>query len=250
MIIKKTFVLLFALAFLLLVSRASAAEGEANDTLPSEARIYLAVNENENQAAPGWTVGAFIENAPLIYGADIRLTFDAAVLEVVDADESQEGVQVAHGELLDATAGFVLRNKADNESGVINYVLALLNPAPPVAGDGLLTQVTFRAKGAGQTTVRIAKGQFGTQTGEVIDPTLVDDVTFDVVFNESTQTLEVAVEAPQAESEEALEGAPIGSESEASEAPSTTLILLLGLVGGSVVVLGGQFVLSRLRQRS
>lgn len=241
MIIKKGFLLLFALAFLQLVSSASAAEGEA--------RIYLAVNEN--QAAQGWTVGALIENAPLIYGADIRLTFDPAVLEVVDADESQEGVQVTHGELFDATQGFVLRNQADNESGVINYVLALLNPAPPVEGDGLLTQVTFRAKGTGQTTVRIAKGQFGTQRGEVIDPTLVDDITFDVVFNESTQTLEVAVEAPQAESEEQEPPeAPEASPIEPDSPSTTTLILLLGLVGGGVVVLGGQFVLSRLRRRS
>jgi hypothetical protein len=51
---------------------------------------------------------------------------------VVDADESQEGIQVTHGTFLDHSKGFVLRNQADNQSGVVDYVLALLNPAPPL----------------------------------------------------------------------------------------------------------------------
>ncbi len=245
MSLKKTFIFIFPLAFLLLITNTFAAEGES--------RIYLTVDDN--QSAQEKTISAFIENAPLIYGADIRLTFDPAILEVVDADESQQGTQVTHGNFLDYSKGFVLRNQADNQSGVVDYVLALLNPAPPVEGNGLLTQVTFRAKGEGQTTVRIEKGQFGTQKGEVIDPTLRDDVTFEVAFDSATESFEVQVEAPEAETEAPEPEAE--AESEAIVLPivtepegfSTITLLLMGLVGGAVVVLGGQALLFGLRRR-
>jgi hypothetical protein len=117
----------------------------------------------------------------------------------------------------------------------------------------LLTQVTFRAKGAGQTTVRIEKGQFGTQKGEGIDridPTLRDDVTFDVAFDSSSESFEVQVEAPQPEPEaEAEEAVTIVSPTDMlPEGFSTTTLLLMGLIGGGVVVLGGQFLLFGLRR--
>jgi hypothetical protein len=53
-----------------LVSNIFAAEGEA--------RIYLTLSDSSS--AQEKTISAFIKNAPLIYGADIRLTFDPAVL--------------------------------------------------------------------------------------------------------------------------------------------------------------------------
>lgn len=243
MIIKKGFWLWLAVGCFLLVAQVAAAEGEA--------RIFLTVDENSE--LQGWTVSAFIEKSPQIYGADMRLTFDPGVLKVVDSDTTQDGVQVGHGKFLDATQGFVLRNQADNENGVIDYVLALLNPAPPVEGDGLLAQVTFQANGEGETTVRFEKGQFGTQKGEVIDPQLVDDVTFSVKLNESTQVLEVETEA--------ISEVPSDSETP-SDSEGSTLVLgeeyeqemmwwvVLGVFGGGGLLLMFQFVLGRLRSRS
>ena len=144
-----------------------------------ESGVYLTVEgaptSNEH------TVSVFVEGISPVYGADIRVAFDPNVLEVVDADEATpETIEVIHGDFLTADPDFVLRNQANNQTGQIEYALVLVNPAPPVQGDGLLAKITFRARASAQTEVKLTQAQFGTREGEVIQPALADPVQFNV----------------------------------------------------------------------
>ena len=93
-------------------------------------------------------------------------------MEVVDANESQAGIQFVPGNFIDPKKSFIVQNSVNNQSGTIDYALSLLNPAPPVNGNGELFQVIFRAKAEGQTTILITQGMFGAQSGETISPDL------------------------------------------------------------------------------
>ncbi len=161
--VTSMFILLFTLALSVLSVSAQAESG---------GRLRPAVNDSSLVVGQEVTVDVLVEDAPLIYGVDVWVTFDPNLLEVVDADESQDGVQFESGDFLDPEQSFVLQNHASNETGTIDYALALFNPAPPVQGDGLLARITFRAKAEGQTTISIAEGLFGTQTGETVAPLL------------------------------------------------------------------------------
>jgi hypothetical protein len=157
--IKKIMILIVSVALLVLPAIASAA---------GEPRLQLSVEKLNVVVGQEISVALWVENAPLIYGVESHLVFDPAALEVVSLE---------HGDFLSpdpANEAFILQNQADNEAGTLDYALALLNPAPPVEGDGLLASITFQAKADGSTTIQIKEALFGTQTGEEIVPVVQD----------------------------------------------------------------------------
>ncbi|MEM7028057.1 MAG: cohesin domain-containing protein [Chloroflexota bacterium] len=154
--------LMFLLTMLVLPTQIQA-EGEA--------RLKLEFARGQLDVGQEIRVPILVENAPLIYGVESHLTFDPTVLEVVSLE---------HGTFLtdkpDEKA-FVLQQDFNNNKGTIDYALALLNPAPPVEGAGLLATVTFRARGGGEANLVVTETLFGTQQGEeivaVADPVAV-----------------------------------------------------------------------------
>jgi hypothetical protein len=98
------------------------------------------------------SVDLYVENVLDLYGADVRLSFDPAFLQVVDADPAVSGVQIQLlGDFL--TPDFVLRKIADNAAGTIWYAVTQTNPTEPRSGSGSLARVSFQALQAGVITV-------------------------------------------------------------------------------------------------
>jgi len=88
-----------------------------------------------------------------LYGFDVQMTFDPAVVEVVDADPTKPGVQVSLGRLLDS--GMSVRDSADNTTGVIHYAMTQLNPSEAKSGTGNLIVIKLRGKAAGASNLAI-----------------------------------------------------------------------------------------------
>ncbi len=129
-------------------------------------RLELAAHPSHVQVGDTLTVEVRVKNAPRVYGADVRLAFDPGILEVVDADASLSGVQFTPGSFIDPGRSFTLRHAVNNPKGTIEYILALLNPAPEAQGNGDLMSITFLAKTSGTALVRVEAGTFGTRSGE------------------------------------------------------------------------------------
>lgn len=101
-----------------------------------------------------------------LYGADVKLAFDPALLQVVDADANTPGVQVTpRSDLL--SPDFVIKNEADNQAGTVWYAVTQLNPSPPVSGTGALFSLVFSVVGSGTADVTLEQ-QLATRTGEII----------------------------------------------------------------------------------
>ena len=105
--------------------------------------------------APGdtGTLDIRVENVIQLAGAEVNLTFDPALLEVVDADPTAEGVQIAYGDFL--SPDFVVRNTADLVTGTVEYSIACMPLDEAVSGGGVLACITFRALAEGETRVTI-----------------------------------------------------------------------------------------------
>jgi hypothetical protein len=118
------------------------------------------------------TAEVWLENAPAIYGFEVHITFDPAVLEVVDADPAAPGIQVLPGDFISPSQpSFTIQNQADNVTGTLDYAITLLNPAPPVEGTGRLFNIAFRALAGGTAAVSITdKSLLGTRAGGTIAP--------------------------------------------------------------------------------
>jgi LysM repeat protein len=140
------------------------------------------------------TVTLRAESVDSLYGYQVELSFDPAVLQVVDADPAKTGVQVSLGAFLQAD--FVQQNNANNTTGRIACVISQLAPTSPVTGSGDLLTVTFQGKADGQSTigfvdVKLAKSDgteivattqtaqitVGTPTGPTATPTATQTAT-------------------------------------------------------------------------
>lgn len=107
-----------------------------------------------------------------LYGIEIHLRFDPAVVQVADADTSTDGVQVAAGDFL--SADFVAQNLADNQAGTIDYAVTQINPSEPKSGSGTLLAIQFQGVGAGRASlVEVADQILSTLDGEIIPATVV-----------------------------------------------------------------------------
>jgi hypothetical protein len=108
--------------------------------------------------APGETavLAVVVERAAGVFGYEVRLAFDPALIQVVDADSGQPGVQVRPGGFLDPARGFTAANQADNEAGLVDYAFTLLAPSEPVSGAGVLLTLTVRAAAAGSSPLALS----------------------------------------------------------------------------------------------
>ena len=97
------------------------------------------------------TLQILLVNAENVYGIDLQARFDPAVVEVVDADPRQDGVQMTPGTFL--KPDFVALNHADNTTGTLRYVVTQLNPTPPANGEGVILSIQFLGKVSGVETI-------------------------------------------------------------------------------------------------
>jgi hypothetical protein len=126
--------------------------------LQAAAPIHLRVSPETQSLQIGdeFEVTLELQEASNLYGADVTLTFDPDVLEVVDADPTTQGVQISRGTFPNPDQGIVTKEEADNTAGTANYAMSLKTPAQPAAGDGTLCMIRFRAKARGTSDLAIS----------------------------------------------------------------------------------------------
>jgi hypothetical protein len=108
-------------------------------------------------------VQVWVNSVTGLYGADVRLSFDPSVVEVV---------QVQDGSFL--APDFVVSRDADNAAGTVQYILTQLNPTPAVNGNGILFTILFRAKAASNSALTFTHVQLANRSGGGITAAGVD----------------------------------------------------------------------------
>jgi LysM repeat protein len=122
------------------------------------------------------TVTLRANNVTSLYGYQVELAFDPAVLQVVDQDSAKTGVQVALGSFL--SPDFVQQNNADNSTGRITCVVSQLAPTQPVTGSGDLLVITFEGKANGQSTITYTDLKLAKSDGtEIVAVTETAEIT-------------------------------------------------------------------------
>ncbi|MBK8986882.1 MAG: hypothetical protein IPM39_12540 [Chloroflexi bacterium] len=126
------------------------------------------------QVATGQTIDVAVEIKDVtgLYGFDVTVSYDPAIVEVVDFDPALEGDQVALGLFLDP--GFVIFNQARNDLGQLRLVMTQLNPSEGKSGSGNLMVIRFRARQAGETPLLLVAGELAQRDGTSFVPQLID----------------------------------------------------------------------------
>ncbi len=112
----------------------------------SQSGALVKVSPENASVALGQTIDiqVMVENIANLYGIDVRVLFDPAILEVVDVNATTSGVQVTPGTF--PYPDFTVKNETDNALGLVWYVVTQLNPRQPASGSGTIMTIRFRAK--------------------------------------------------------------------------------------------------------
>ena len=121
-----------------------------------------------------------------VYGIDVRLRFDPFTMEIVDADQSKDGVQVQAGGF--PQPDFTVRNVVDNAMGTADYAVVQLNPTLPASGSGTIFSVKVRGKVAGrQSTLSVDAVTVADRSGNTIAVQRLDGTVIVVSAGDSGQ---------------------------------------------------------------
>ncbi len=142
------------------------------------------------------TVSLVIVGGQDVYGIDVRARFDPSVIEIVDADAAQAGVQLRHGSFLQPD--FVVRNAADNVSGTLQYVVTQISPSAPANGEGVIVTVVLRGKTPGwQSALTIETVVLANRDGVTL-PVAIEHGTVTVTGGADETPAPTATTAPPA----------------------------------------------------
>lgn len=97
------------------------------------------------------TVDIRVENVTDLFGVEVHLTFDPALLEVEDADAGKAGVQIASGPFLNPY--FTAQNDVDQAAGKIDFSVSQGPSDAAVSGSGVVATITFEGKAAGTSAL-------------------------------------------------------------------------------------------------
>lgn len=221
---KLTLILVSMVTFLLLPAATFA---------QNQPKVYLSSQQLDLQVGQQATVDVLVEGASAVYGTELHLLFDPTLLEVVE---------VNHGDFLAAdpdNEAFVLQNKFNNETGTIDYAVSLLNPAPPVNGNGALLRFTVRAKAEGPATIEFVDSLFGTQTGEEVAPSIEN---LEMAIAPGVGQSQPSQVAPQQLQQDPNAARPVEQETlfrnEGNESSPSSAILGLSLILVAIIIGG------------
>lgn len=139
-------------------------QNQGNNTPPPQTQgAQLALNPSAISTAAGqnFTVTVELDTKTLaIEGVDIySLRFDPTVLQVVDNNSSQSGVQITAGSLMPTT----VVNRVDNSKGTVQFS-QITQGGSKYTGKGTLATITFRALKSGNASLK-----FDHESGKTSD---------------------------------------------------------------------------------
>ena len=90
----------------------------------------------------GW-VDIRISNVSDLYAAWVKLSYDGEVLEILDSDSGQPGVQIEHGDIFAGKAWYPVANEVNSGAGIITYGAKLSFTEQASTGGGSLARIHF-----------------------------------------------------------------------------------------------------------
>lgn len=149
--------------------------------VPTESSVYAAAEHLSGPVVlvePSWatiypvgattTVDVWLEDAEAIYGLDIRLSYNPAIVSV------PVGQVMPLWEVFDESNHFIVKNVADNDAGTIWYAVTNINPAEPFTGTGRICSITFAGLAMGVSDLHFTYAKGSTRDGSPIWPGMQD----------------------------------------------------------------------------
>ncbi len=103
------------------------------------------------------SVQVVVSDVVNLYGVGFELSFDPSLVQVVDADPGEPGVQITLGDFL--SPDIVGSHAVDNAAGTIDIAFAQMAPSLPVTGTGTIAIIVFTGTNAGLASLTFDSAQ-------------------------------------------------------------------------------------------
>lgn len=103
------------------------------------------------------SVDVVLDDLVDLYGVEVHLAFDPALVKVADSDPDFPGVQTSPGSAFPSGSGFVALNQVDNDQGTIDFAVTLLNPAKPLHGTIVVASFSMQGVSSGSVDIKFAQ---------------------------------------------------------------------------------------------
>jgi hypothetical protein len=112
------------------------------------------------------TVGVSVQNVTGMSAVQIDVVFNPTVLQVIDADSGQAGVQIRVDPVFDS--GFVAANDVDNDSGRITFAVTLFGGNTIDENSGII-EIDFEPVSAGSSELRLENAILASALAQPLD---------------------------------------------------------------------------------
>ena len=161
------------IALLVLLAVPSGAAAKPPDAVPAAGPVVRCEPVSITGLANGVvTADVYIQDVVALYGADVQLSFDASIVQVLDENPNTSGIQIQPLASF-LQPGFVILNAADNVAGTIRYAATQLNPTLPATGSGSLLRFRFQPLRSGTFTMEFLRHDLADRNGQTITNTVV-----------------------------------------------------------------------------
>ncbi len=145
----------------------AAATASPTEPVPSGTAVTVGLvgAPTEAQAGDTFEVAVSVVSIVDLYGAELHLRFDPALLQVVD-QRGGAAERVDDGDLL--VVRFTAQNVVDQEEGRVDYAVAQMPPSKGASGDGSLARIRFQALAPGVATITLDDVLLASSKGEAI----------------------------------------------------------------------------------
>lgn len=135
---------------------------------PDDVRASSIATLHLMPAADGRSLEVRVDDVRDLYAVDMDLLFDAARVQVADADVRVDGVQIKPGQ--SPRPDFVAINTADNQRGIIRYVATQLgDDEGAFSGGGLVATIRWQSPADSDVTVSVAAVTLVSSDAQAID---------------------------------------------------------------------------------
>jgi len=130
------------------------------------ARALIEAQSLQVSGSASTAINIVLYDVQNLYGAEVHLTYDPAVLQIEDANDSMPGLQCAPGPSFTSNNSFTAVNRVNQQKGAIDFAVTLLNPAAPLQGKVVLATFTVRAIKAGSTQISFSQALLADRNGQ------------------------------------------------------------------------------------
>jgi len=145
--------LLFAAALACVLSSSIMTIGPAYAAPSTQSGTSVNISPGQTDLACGDTalVEIRINDVAKLYGVDVKVGYDPNVIEIMDADDSDDDVQIQAGDLPDVSNGQGLIQTNSAADGIISYAAVRLGQDMAQDGSGVVASMTIKGLAAGTT---------------------------------------------------------------------------------------------------